>query len=619
MESIILLSLIAAGYYLSKNNDEKKINKKFIPNINNEEITFDDVNEYELNKNTENINKVKNGNTNIIPPHNNDKIFNENDEELENFENDKKIFSSLTGTSMNEEEFKHNNMVPFFKGATAPGNNYKNNDQLLERFIGDKPYDLEKKEREPLFAPEKDQTNIYGYTKDLDDMKTRINVSNIRTSETPFEKIQVGPGLNNGYTSKGSDGFHPDTRDYALPKSVDELRVLTNPKVQYKGKIIKGKAINDLRGVDGETRKYRPDTFYVNTPDRWNTTVGAYTKETKRPCVIVKDTNRKKSRTFFGPAISDYERHKLKPKFKKSTKNIFVKDWVRNAFADNKWGNYNSETGDYGKNSYNLPCNERDVTTNRTHTLNAQSVVKAIIAPLLDEMKKTRKENVIGNIRECGNVQITGPTNLTVYDPNDVARTTMKETNIDNKHTGYVGNLENGDAYLVTENNAPNTNRQFQNTKHFGNTGNVQDGDGYLVADKNAPNTNRQFQNTKYFGNTGNVQNGDAYLVTEKNAPNTNRQFTENRRKPTQVKEMLMAGSDKVEIDIKKKESDYINQIPPKVDKIYNSIPEKNECEFTNQKDQLDNDKLSNRLNSCMVDAFNKNPYTQSLSSYAYS
>ena len=38
-------------------------------------------------------------------------------------------------------------------------------------------------------------------------------------------------------------------------------------------------------------------------------------------------------------------------------------------------------------------------------------------------------------------VILGGPIKLTVYDPNDVAKTTIKETAIDNKHTGNVGGL----------------------------------------------------------------------------------------------------------------------------------------------------------------------------------
>ena len=119
-----------------------------------------------------------------------------------------------------------------------------------------------------------------------------------------------------------------------------------------------------------------------------------------------------------------------------------------------------------------------------------------------------------------------------------------------------------------------------------------------------------------HMGNVGNIEEGNAYLVTDNNAPNTNRQFTEKLRKPTQVKEMLVAGSDKVEVDIKKRNEDYLNQVEPKLDKVYNSIPETNSCEITNQKDQLNNDVLADRVNSCMVDAFKKNPYTKPLNSY---
>ena len=182
---------------------------------------------------------------------------------------------------MDEKDFKHNNMVPFFKGATAPGSLQKNNEQLLERFIGNNPFECEKKEREPLFAPEKEISNIYGYTKDIDEMKGRMNVTNIRNNETPFEKQIVGPGLNKGYTTTPCGGFHPDDREYKMPKTVDELRVLSNPKITYAGDIIQGKATNDMRGLEGDTEKHRPDTFYVNSHERCETTVGALQKKLK--------------------------------------------------------------------------------------------------------------------------------------------------------------------------------------------------------------------------------------------------------------------------------------------------------------------------------------------------
>jgi hypothetical protein len=51
----------------------------------------------------------------------------------------------------------------------------------------------------------------------------------------PFESVHVGPGLNKGYGSEGSGGFNSglDSREYWLPKTVDELRVDTNPRQEF--------------------------------------------------------------------------------------------------------------------------------------------------------------------------------------------------------------------------------------------------------------------------------------------------------------------------------------------------------------------------------------------------
>ena len=51
-----------------------------------------------------------------------------------------------------------------------------------------------------------------------------------------------------------------------MPKSVDELRTLNNPKLTYKGKVLAGKNTSQ-RGMEGKVFKHTPDTFYTNTPD----------------------------------------------------------------------------------------------------------------------------------------------------------------------------------------------------------------------------------------------------------------------------------------------------------------------------------------------------------------
>ena len=65
--------------------------------------------------------------------------------------------------------------------------------------------------------------------------------SSKRQGEKPFQDIRVGPGLAQGYTSTPSGGYtQTNARDYIMPKDTNELRVNTNPKVTYEGRIING-------------------------------------------------------------------------------------------------------------------------------------------------------------------------------------------------------------------------------------------------------------------------------------------------------------------------------------------------------------------------------------------
>ena len=52
--------------------------------------------------------------------------------------------------------------------------------------------------------------------------------------------------------------------------------------------------------------------------------------------------------------------------------------------------------------------------------------------------------------------------------------------------------------------------------------------------------------------------------------------------------------------------------------RIYNSIPQTNMCGETKQRENVSNQVIANRLNPTMVEQFRRNPYTQSLSSYAF-
>jgi hypothetical protein len=263
---------------------------------------------------------------------------------------------SLTGEPINPNTFVHNNMVPFFGGRVKQNVDDKANKTIMEHFTGNNENYQQKKEIGPFFKAENNVTNPYGSASTTTFQHDRIIPSKIMNNVTPIEKVRVGPGLNQGYTSQPSGGFQQaNTRDYVLPKTVDELRTKNNPKLTYMGRILSGKRIS-RPGKIGIIEKRRPDSFFLNTPDRWFTTVGAQTAERQRPNIILKDVNRRTTgtRKRFGVAShSTGNKDNIRPGFRQSRKIQYKTDGPRHLNATGKWcANDNNKENilhDYGK------------------------------------------------------------------------------------------------------------------------------------------------------------------------------------------------------------------------------------------------------------------------------
>ena len=98
-----------------------------------------------------------------------------------------------------------------------------------------------------------------------------------------------------------------EARDKWLDKTVDELRITTNPKESFSLFGLEGPAEAPITNVGkiGKVEKYRPDTFFINTQDRWLTTTGQEKGNRLVPIEMIKDG---KSNTgvidYVGPAVS---------------------------------------------------------------------------------------------------------------------------------------------------------------------------------------------------------------------------------------------------------------------------------------------------------------------------
>ena len=526
------------------------------------------VNEFELNSNQQNyqdsINPNKSG---IIPNNFQQKLINHTNNSIpQKTESDNNvIFSELTGEYISKDNFKHNNMQHFYKGQPTQNVDLDKTSTTFENFTGTSTVYQHKKEVKNL----QDTTpqNIYGskvFTNAID-YNERYVPSKMQDNVLPFEQQRVGPGLDKGYTADPSGGYNQDnSRQYIIPKTVDELRVKTNPKQTYQGRIIAGQK-STTRGLVSGVVKHRPDTFYRNSSDRYFKG-GNVRAQTLRKKFYLKPTNKQLQRSYYGVVgQSEVNKTYKRGSYCKSKKNNYMNSTPRNAYAKEQW-NSNKENSDYNKKSYINRPNERDTTQNKPIVNNLTSLVKKLITPVLDIMKTSRKENFIGNPNPSGYMGVSMPSKLTVHDPNDVARTTIKETNIHNERLGNMGvqsightkefddvakttvketNIHNSEPERNMAPQQPNCIKVYDpediprttmkevtvENDHYGFVGVPEINDGaYTTQSYKAKNTNKQFTSDyEYIGSAdGEVQSGPGrgYLTNRYTAKNTNKQFT---------------------------------------------------------------------------------------------
>lgn len=387
---------------------------------------------------------------------------------------------------VNLESFTHNNMVPFFGSGIKQNISEDMNQTLLGKHTGyDDTIRIEKKEVNTF--NDVFQNNRGHLHNDYIVEYDRLEQSRYTNNVLPVEQIRVGPGTKNTDDTLPSGGFQQDAfRDINYYKTIDDLRVKTNPQQSFEGRTIDGMKETKL-GKIGDVEKNRPDTFFVQSEDNLLKTTGAYLKNKERPCVDVKETNRKDSTQVVGPGFKNIGDKQL-PKVKETSKLQFKDFGSRNVNKENTGKGFEN---DYGRTNILVYTNERDITTTNTHQGNFSSYIKSMMAPITDVFRKTNKEFFVQNKRDFGNLQITYPKKQTVHDTNDVPRTTIKETNI---HDNRTGNL-NGSKQITTydPNDVARTTIKETNI-HDATTGNLTTYHKSIVYDPSeiAKNTGRQ-------------------------------------------------------------------------------------------------------------------------------
>lgn len=406
-----------------------------------------------------------------------DKYFNQNVYEQKQragvpISNNIQQFFSLTGDYMDTKMFTHNNMVPF-NGGKPKGQIYNNNnaETILDNYVGNGSQVIKKIEQAPLFKPQENVQWTYGMPDMSDFYQSRQNPVNRNNMVKPFESIRVGPGLDKGYTADGSHGFNAgmEARDKWLPKTVDELRVATNPKQEYDLNGLQGPAQSQIKnvGIEGKVEKYRPDTFFINTQDRWLTTTGAEKAGQLVPDFIVKPSTRNETTTYqHGTPNAVLKTASYVPTRHEESKRTQLEGFDVGHSVATKSAPLQHQATDNNHNSHTNYENNRSVNQQpQTFGSGFSKAVGAVIAPIMDILKPSRKEEYSCNMRIYGNIAGEVPGNY-VMTPGDVPNTTIKETTL-YQPNGYINNQKDNAGYLVNEQQPIANQRDTVNHDHL--------------------------------------------------------------------------------------------------------------------------------------------------------
>lgn len=387
-------------------------------------------------------------------------------------------FTSMTGEKVNAEYFQHNNMTPFF-GSKSGSNVAESNtaESILDNYAGSGTQYVRKEEQSPMFAPGENYHYAFGAPNKNDFYQSRVNPSMRMANVKPFETQNVGPGLGLGGSNEGSGGFNSGMamREQWMPKTVDELRTDNNKRASGFALLgHEGPANNSIQNIStsdhiGTFNKNRVDrTFDMGYGERNFTTTGLEKGPTMRAIPIDRHVNRPETAaSYVGNASTHLPETYTTGEYMES-KHMDLGE-VPLGIASIT-GKQTGTDADFGRQSKRAYANNRSSNSQETYFGAFSSAIGAVVAPLLDELRPSRKENAIGTLRPYQNPH-TGVSNSYLFNPADRPSATIRETTEKNKYLPGVNQNQNGGAYMTTHHHAPTQQRDTTTTSYMGNAG----------------------------------------------------------------------------------------------------------------------------------------------------
>jgi hypothetical protein len=465
---ILAIPIVALGalYYVTNTQkgqaDEPFTNlNNLLPNVNLADRNFrgDGTDEIGTVDEHDYTSKLSTANRYDGPDVYTDKYFNQirNPQTAQNVMYGERMYDSLTGDKVDSTYFQHANMVPYF-GSNVRTKFADSNtaESVLDNMVGAGSQIQTKTEQSPLFSPSENLNWAYGAPNNTDFIRSRMNVSQKMSNVKPFEEERVTPGLN----GQNSQGFNSGmmARETWLPKTVDELRVSNNPKASHMILGHEGPAISRITnlGIMGQMEKNRPDTSYETGPERYMTTTGLQKGQMMHSIPVERHVNRATTTTSYvgGAGTSNPEMY-VEGQYMPS-KHIDLGPVP--IYPANATGRSGAREGEYGINGKMAYPNNRSTTRTDDYFGAVGGAFGSVIAPLLDILRPSRRENTIGSLRPYQN-PAAHVQNSYIFNPADRPAPTIREMTEQSLNHHNINAGQSCDAYKVTQHTPAYTTR----------------------------------------------------------------------------------------------------------------------------------------------------------------
>lgn len=461
----------------------------------------------------------------------------------------KEGFENISELSGSQLDLRHNNMVPFFGSNVTQNMQLNKNSSILENHTGIQDTPTSKREVTKMFSNKKE--NVFGSRPMGDTIaQDRYVQSNLKTNLLPAPQVKVQP--------------LPEECVRPSYKRVDDLRVLSNPKVSYKPPVVQGKHFVANRGIQSKVSKNKPETFYKNGPERYFTNVGEVkaprARENFSAMKLPSKAETSEKALNVSPAYdptrsSGKAEHVRSSQVKKGDKNVtivdddtrqtFKADWVRNAKFEINSHNHLDRDG------YVANEQERE-TTNRMTILPANDNRRGYHQALPDQARTTHKETNLFSYSGNASAEVEKGQDYT-----SAYNYTREKQSVNNPDYKGIAGQTTKSVYDMT---------QYENAQIFSGRETVADLKGYSAGP--------QKENTPLGANGVNMYQRDDEIRKNKHAAN-------------------------------------VDRVVPEISNMYNlGCPT-----YTSNKETTEHD-FSDRIDPELLEAHRKNPYTQGLNMY---